>query len=94
MTKPTLDLYPPVTMPTGIPTWEDIERLALYFPTVHHAVTLHRRGDLTREQALASAVFALADGFQKLFAAEVERRMMTIPDRIVFPGEPGRAQEE
>jgi hypothetical protein len=70
-----LDLYPPPGPPSSPPTWDDIERLALHYPVLHQAVTLVRRGDLTREQALIAAVFALADAFQKLFTAEVDCRM-------------------
>ena len=68
------DLYPPVEVPER-PTWADVERLSLHYPAAHHAVTLVNRGDLTREEALIRLVFALANAFQKLFSAEVERRM-------------------
>jgi hypothetical protein len=54
-----------------IPTWEDVER-AVSAPydsrsinpsqtVLHHAVTLVRRGDLTREEALRAAVLALLE---------------------------------
>jgi len=68
------DLYPPPGKPSRPPSWEDIERLAQSYPVLHAAVTLYRRTELTREQALILAVFALADAFQRLFVAEVERR--------------------
>jgi hypothetical protein len=70
-----LDLYPPPGQPSSPPEWADIERLALHYPVLHDAVTLVRRGDLTREQALIAAVFALADSFQKLFREAVDRKM-------------------
>jgi hypothetical protein len=69
------DLYPPVELPNFPPTWEDIERLAMHYPVVYHAVAMVERGDWTREQALMMTVFALAQAFQKLFSAEVERKM-------------------
>lgn len=87
MTKPRLDLYPPVNMPPFPPTWEHVEELALHFPVVHHAVTMVHRGDWTREQALIMLVFALADSFQKLFSAEVQRRQMEVSRPIVLPPE-------
>jgi hypothetical protein len=80
------DLYPPVTIPTQMPTWEDIERLALNFPILHQVVMQHRRGDLTREQALMLAVFWLADAFQRLFSAEINRRANSVSERIVYRG--------
>ena len=67
------DLYPEPGKPSDPPTWADIERLSLHYPAAHQAVVLIERGDLTREQALISLVFALADAFQKLFSAEVAR---------------------
>jgi hypothetical protein len=80
-----LDLYPPVTIPPFPATWEDIERLALHYPLVHQAVSYVRRGDMTKEQALIALVFGLADMFQKMFSAEVERRATEIPTHIVLP---------
>ncbi len=74
MSKPELELYPPVTMPTWPPTWDDLQRLSRSFPGVHHTITLIERGDCTREQGLIWLTFALANAFQKLFTAEVDRR--------------------
>lgn len=70
-----LDLYPPPGQPSNPPTWEDIETLAVSYPVLHHAVTLVERGDMTREQALIAAVFALAGAFQKLFQERVDSLM-------------------
>ena len=83
--KRSLDLYLPVKMPPFPPAWEDIAGLALHYPAVHHAVTLERRGNVTREQALILAVFALADAFQKLFSAELDRLTVTPSKHIVGP---------
>lgn len=82
---PRLDLYPPVEMPRWPPSWEDIERLALHYPAARDAVTMVRRGDWSREQALIMLVFAFADSFQKLFKAEIDRRATEIPRHIVLP---------
>lgn len=79
-----LDLYPPVELPTFPPTWEDIERLSLTYPVVRHAVVMVRRGDWTREQALIMLAFALAQAFQKIFSAEVDRLARQLPERIVI----------
>lgn len=85
MTKgPSLEMYPPPGKPSTPPTWEDVERLALHYAQVHHAVTMVERGDWTREQALIALVYALADSFSRLVSAEVERTMMEIGP-IVFP---------
>lgn len=82
-----LNVYPPPGKPSEPPTWEDIERLALHYPALHHAVTLVRRGDLTREQALILAVFALAEAFQNLFHEAVDRRMRE-PFSAIIPKHP------
>ncbi len=88
MTKHSpFDLYPPPGQPSNPPTWEDIERLSKHYPLLHQAVCLVHRGDLTREQALILAVFALADAFQRLFSAEVERRSMPLDPRIALPAD-------
>jgi hypothetical protein len=44
-----------------IPTDTDLYRLAARDPTVYHALFLHRRGEITLEQALRLAVAALAE---------------------------------
>lgn len=80
---PHLDLYPVPGKPSNPPTWDDIERLSFHYPVARHAVALVHRGDYTREQALIMAVFALADAFQKLFHAEVDR-LMTTPSKVVI----------
>lgn len=88
--KPSLNLYPPVVeLPTFPPTWEDIERLSLSYPVVLHAVVMVRRGDWTREQALIMLAFALAQSFQKLFSAEVDRLSRTPKDIIIEIDEDG-----
>jgi len=87
------DLYPPPGQPSNPPTWEDIERLALHYQVLHQAATLVERGDLTREQALILAVYALADSFQRLFHAEVERRRNESLSPVVFPKASGGAKE-
>lgn len=87
MLRPKFDLYPPPGNYSNPPTWDDIERLAMHYPVAHHAVTMVRRGDWTREQALVALVYALADSFSQLFRAEVERRRME-PPSIVIPKEP------
>lgn len=81
----SFDMYPPPGQPSTPPTWEDIERLSLHYPALHAAVTLVERGDLTREQALILAVFALADAFQQLYRAEVERLHVTPYQPRTFP---------
>lgn len=91
--KPSLNLYPPVVeLPTFPPTWEDIERLSLSYPVVLHAVVMVRRGDWSREQALIMLAFALAQSFQKLFGAEVDRLARNprpYAERLIIPGKPG-----
>ena len=83
--RPSLDLYPPVEPPTAnAAQWRDIERLALYEPLAHHAVTLVYRGDLTREQALILLAFGLYDQKRGFFHREVERLNTTISDRFVI----------
>lgn len=67
-------LYPKLEPPTDCGTWEDIQRLALYEPTVRHAVALVERDQLTREQALIFIAFALYETKRQLFQAEVDRR--------------------
>ena len=84
------NLYPPPGPPSNPPTWEDIERLAQHYQVLHRAVTLVERGDWTREQALIAAIFALADAFQAVFNAEVERRMIELPRPFVYGDIDGR----
>jgi hypothetical protein len=78
-------LYPPPGQPSNPPTWEDIERLALHYPAAHHAVVKVQRGDWTREEAMILLVYALADAFQKLFQAEVDRLQNTVDTKIGVP---------
>lgn len=73
--RPSLDLYPPVEAPK-IPTWEDILRLSHHEPIAHLVATLVERGDVTREQALMIAVFALYNQKADMFRHEVNRRNM------------------
>lgn len=49
-------------------TWTDIEAAARTDPTLHRAVTLVQRGDLTREQALILAALRLAETNRHLHA--------------------------
>ena len=56
MTKPSLNLFPEPEPLTETPSWQDIERLAMNYPSVHLAVTRVERGDITREQALVTLV--------------------------------------
>jgi hypothetical protein len=52
----------PKFMPEGrLPTWEDVERLALFDPIAHYCISMHRHELLTQEQALLILVLALAD---------------------------------
>lgn len=76
------DLYPPPGNPSQPPSWEDIERLARHYPVLQWAVTRVRRGELTREQALIAAVFALADSFQMMVRTEVDRLKNSSPVRF------------
>jgi len=71
-----MDLYPPPGAPSQPPEWADIERLGLHYPAAYHAVVMVQRGDWTREQALIALAYALADAYQKIFKAEVERRRL------------------
>lgn len=81
---PFPSLYPPPGQPSTPPTWEDVERLALHYPVARDAVTMVRRGEWSREQALIALVYALADTFQKLFHAEVQRHRTMLPERLVI----------
>ena len=84
--SPYADLYPPPGSVSTPPAWEDIERLALHYPAAYHAVTMVRRGDWTREQALVALVYALADSFQKLFRAEIDRHVRDFQASARLPG--------
>jgi hypothetical protein len=83
MTKPSLDLFPDPGMPSNPPTWEDIERLAMHYPSAHNVVTLVERGDITREQALISLVYWFATGFSRQFKRESDALALEVPDTIV-----------
>ena len=85
MTDRLADLCPRQGEPSKPPTWADIERLALHYQVVRHAVILVERGEWTREQALIMVVFALADSFSRLFKAEVDRRMNEPTRPFVVP---------
>jgi hypothetical protein len=83
MTKPTLNLFPDPGSPSTPPTWEDVERLALHYPSAHHAVTLVERGDMTKEQGLVALVYFFAKGFSGQFKRETDALALEIPERIV-----------
>ena len=94
-----LEIYPTPGKPSSPPTWEDIERLARHYVVVHRAVSLVRRGELTREEALIHVAFALAGAFQQLFQGEVERKMMEVAPMIIVkppssPAEVSQWEEE
>lgn len=81
----SLDLYPPVQEPSGLPSWEDVERLAKYYPEARNAVVMVLRGDWTREQAMAWLVLTYASMFSKMFHQEVDRRSRTFDPILVMP---------
>lgn len=66
------DLHPLMPEPS-LPEWEDIARLRHYSPQLHACLTMHERGDLTREQALILAVFMLYNAHGQLTREAVER---------------------
>lgn len=80
--------FPPPGAPSTPPCWEDIERLAMFYPAAQMACEYVRRGDLTREQALICAFFAMTDGWQKFFHAERQRVIYASPGdtyrRMIF----------
>lgn len=61
--------------------------MALYYPQARVAVALVARGEMTREEALVRLVYAIADAFQRMFHAEVERRQCEPFTAIVLPKE-------
>lgn len=86
--RPGLDMFPPVNPPTdrtGL-TWDALRPLCLVEPAVRHAVLLVERGDLTREQALIAAVFALYNQKAQLFATLVEQKATEVADFILLDG--------
>ena len=82
MTHPSLDLFPDPGQPSEPPTWEDFERLALNYPSVHTIVTLVERGDLTREQGLVAAVYWFATAFSRQFQRELEASRLEVLDTV------------
>lgn len=83
--RPSLDMFPPPGKPSQPPTWDDIERLAVTYAPAHHAVTMVRCGDWTREQALIALVYWFAEQFSGAFKRELDRLNTTIPTHWVFP---------
>jgi len=69
-------------------TWKDVEEAALFEPVLHQAVTLVRRGDLTREEALIAAVLGLVEikETQQKRILELMNTRMYAP--IIVPREP------
>ena len=77
-------------------TWRDIEEAAyqtdasgfpLFSPArvlFHGAVTLERRGDLTREEALCGLALALLQSCERMFAQLVEARAKQMPAPILI----------
>jgi hypothetical protein len=83
----TLDLYPPIETPAkGDLRWEAVIRLSHHDPVVRHTAMMAEQGDLTREQALIAAVFALYNQKAQMFATELNRRNAAPSDFIVHEG--------
>lgn len=78
-----LRLYPDPEPLSTPPTWEDVERLAVNYPSAHAVVSLVERGDLTREQALVSLVHWFATAFSRQFKREADARDREVLDTIV-----------
>ena len=55
------------------PTWEDIERAALYNPVLYAICRNVRAGHCTREEALIFAVLELCKSVDRLTGREIER---------------------
>lgn len=68
------DPYPEPAPASTPPTWEDLERLALHYAIVYHAVTRVRRGELEHEAALLGLVFVLIGEWRRFMLEEIERR--------------------
>lgn len=83
MTKPNLDLFPVPDPPSTPPTWEDIERLAQFYPSARTYATLAECGDMTREQALISMVFWFATAFSQQFQREVDAVQREVLERVI-----------
>jgi hypothetical protein len=81
--KPSLDLFPEPPTLTGTPSWADIERLAMHYPSAHHVVALVERGDISREHALVSLVYWFATEFSRGFRREIEALQLEVLDTIV-----------
>jgi hypothetical protein len=86
MKTPSLDLFPEPAPPSTPPTWEDIERLALHYPSAHAYVTLVERGDLTREQALIAMVHWFATAFSRQFKRETDALACEAPETTIASG--------
>lgn len=69
-----MNLFPDPGQPSEPPSWSDIERLALHYPTCQVAVMMVKNGTMTKEVALIYALFAFAVGFRTLFNQEIERQ--------------------
>lgn len=82
MNKPSLDLFPDPGLPSTPPTWEDVERLARHYPSVHNMLVMAERGDLTREQALVALVYWFAASFSRQFKRETDAMATEILENI------------
>lgn len=84
--KPGLDLYPVVRVPSA-PTWDDIVQLSYHEPVLHHIVTLVSMpySNISREQGLTMAVFALYNAKAAMFQREVDRVNTEPNPRWVMP---------
>ena len=82
--RPTLSLFPEPGPLSNPPTWEDIELLALNYPTAHAYATMVERGDITREQALIAMVHWFATAFSRQFRRELDAQALESPDTIVM----------
>jgi hypothetical protein len=82
--RPSLDMYPAVETPRRLLTWEDAIRLSHHEPVVRAFVTYAERDEMTREQALLAAVFALYNQKASLFRGEVDRRNREMPDFVMI----------
>lgn len=63
-----------------LPTFADLEQAELFDPVVHHALSLYRSGDYTREQALIAMALALSKERSRLYR-EITELMARLPAR-------------
>lgn len=70
---------------TTMKTWRDIEERALFDPLLHQAVSLVRRGDLTQEQALITAVLGLSQMVEDQRARLIEELQRKPFSPVILP---------